>query len=204
DHLRCQTQRKRHVLVEVRQLQSRHVTLSVQSEGRDGNLVAHPMSRTAGAGRRLVGRRLGTRWKARRISDRGTGYDRARRPLGSSRSVKSIPERGASVPQPVSREARPPAPSAKAARAIPEQALSLRTDQAEYLELVVLSVIVGILAALGNIGFRELIQLCSWIFLNVEWHALAFGHSPVRFLIPLVLLSGGAALLLLDFLFPGD
>jgi chloride channel protein, CIC family len=85
-----------------------------------------------------------------------------------------------------------------------EQALSLRTDQAEYLELVLLAVMAGLLAALGNIGFRELIDLCRWIFLTLESTALGIGRGLSRLLLPLVLLSGAAALILLDYFFPGD
>jgi chloride channel protein, CIC family len=85
-----------------------------------------------------------------------------------------------------------------------EQALSLRTDQAEYLELVLLAVIAGVLAALGNIGFRELIRLCRYIFLTLESNALGVGHWPGRLLLPFVLLSGTATLILLDYFFPGD
>ncbi|HKV54635.1 MAG TPA: chloride channel protein [Candidatus Binataceae bacterium] len=83
-------------------------------------------------------------------------------------------------------------------------ALRLRTDQSEYLELVVLAVMVGMLAALGNIGFRELIRFFSWVFRTLEWRALGIGHGLTRLLIPIVLLSGGIAILLLDWLFPGD
>jgi chloride channel protein, CIC family len=85
-----------------------------------------------------------------------------------------------------------------------EQALSLRTDQAEYLELVLLAVVTGVLAALGNIGFRELIDLCRWIFLTLESNVLGIGRGVSRLLLPLVLLSGAAALILLDYFFPGD
>jgi chloride channel protein, CIC family len=85
-----------------------------------------------------------------------------------------------------------------------DQALSLRTDQAEYLELVLLAVVAGVLAAFGNVGFRELIDLCRWIFLTLESHALGIGRGLSRLLIPLVLLSGGAAIVLLDYFFPGD
>jgi CIC family chloride channel protein len=85
-----------------------------------------------------------------------------------------------------------------------EQALSLRTDQAEYLELVLLAVVTGVLAALGNIGFRELIDLCRWIFLTLESNVPGIGRGVSRLLLPLVLLSGAAALILLDYFFPGD
>ena len=85
-----------------------------------------------------------------------------------------------------------------------EQALSLRTDQAEYLELVLLAVMAGVLAALGNVGFRELIDLCRRIFLTLESSALGIGSGVSRLLLPIVLLSGGAAIVLLDYFFPGD
>jgi CIC family chloride channel protein len=80
----------------------------------------------------------------------------------------------------------------------------LRTDQAEYLELVLLAVMTGVLAALGNVGFRELIDLCQWIFLTLESSMLGIGSGVSRLLVPLVLLSGGAAIVLLDYFFPGD
>jgi CIC family chloride channel protein len=85
-----------------------------------------------------------------------------------------------------------------------DQALSLRPDQAQYLELVLLAAITGILASLGNVGFRELIDFCRWVFLTHEAQALGIGHGFSRVLLPLILLSGGAAIILLDYLFPGD
>ncbi|HYB92249.1 MAG TPA: chloride channel protein [Candidatus Binataceae bacterium] len=83
--------------------------------------------------------------------------------------------------------------------------LSLRADQLEYVHLVVLAVAVGILAALGNLGFRALIDLFSWLFRGLEWGLLGIGRGGIhRLLIPLVLLSGGAGVLVLDLLFPGE
>jgi CIC family chloride channel protein len=62
-----------------------------------------------------------------------------------------------------------------------------------------------VLAALGNLGFRKLIELFSWLFRGLEWNALGIGlGGPHRALIPLILLSGGVAVLLLDRIFPGD
>jgi CIC family chloride channel protein len=82
---------------------------------------------------------------------------------------------------------------------------ALRVDQFEYVQLILLAVTVGVLAALGNIGFRELIALFSWLFREVEWNALGIGLGGLhRALIPVILLSGGAAILLLDRLFPED
>jgi CIC family chloride channel protein len=82
---------------------------------------------------------------------------------------------------------------------------ALRVDQFEYVQLILLAVIVGILAALGNLGFRKLIELFSWLFRVVEWNALGIEHGGWhRALIPLILLSGGVAILLLDRIFPED
>src|ERR1700681_697054 len=83
--------------------------------------------------------------------------------------------------------------------------LSLRVDQLEYLEQILLAVAVGILAALGNLGFRDLIEFFSWIFRGLEWNALGIREgSPTVLLIPLILLSGGAVILILNYFFPGD
>ncbi|HJU11371.1 MAG TPA: chloride channel protein [Candidatus Binataceae bacterium] len=62
----------------------------------------------------------------------------------------------------------------------------------------------GVLAAFGNIGFRLLIEACHWIFLTLEANALGVGHGITRLLLPIVLVSGGVGLVLLDRLFPGD
>jgi chloride channel protein, CIC family len=83
--------------------------------------------------------------------------------------------------------------------------LALRTDQFEYVQLILLAMIVGVLAALGNLGFRQLIEFFSWLFRGLEWNALRIGLGGAhRAVIPLILLSGGVAILLLDRLFPGD
>ena len=83
--------------------------------------------------------------------------------------------------------------------------LSLRSDQFEYVQLILIAVTVGILAALGNLGFRKLIEFFSWLFRVVEWNALGIGLGGAhRALIPVILLSGGVAILLLDRIFPGD
>jgi chloride channel protein, CIC family len=83
--------------------------------------------------------------------------------------------------------------------------LSLRADQLEYVELILLAVAVGMLAALGNLGFRSLIQFFTWVFRGLEWQALGIHHGSLTSLfIPLILLSGGAGILILNFFFPGD
>ena len=80
--------------------------------------------------------------------------------------------------------------------------LSLRADQLEYLELILLAIAVGVLAALGNLGFRDLIAFFSWIFRGLEWHALGIRDgSATVLLIPIILLSGGAAILILNYFF---
>lgn len=106
---------------------------------------------------------------------------------------------------------KPPANASGATIAAPPkplvdvQALSLRPDQLEYLEQILLAVAIGVLAALGNLGFRSLISFFSWVFRTLEWNALGIReNSPTVLLIPLILVSGGAAILLLNYFFPGD
>ncbi len=93
--------------------------------------------------------------------------------------------------------------TARAAQLIRDQPLSLRTDQVEYLHLILLAVITGILAALGNVAFCGLIRLCRWIFLNLEAKLLGLG-SGTPFTLPVLLMSGGALILALDYFFPDD
>jgi CIC family chloride channel protein len=84
-------------------------------------------------------------------------------------------------------------------------ALSLRIDQYEYLELIALAAAVGVLAACGNLGFRSLIEFFSWLFRSLEWRALGIRQGTVtEFLIPVILLTGGAGIIILNFFFPGD
>ena len=83
--------------------------------------------------------------------------------------------------------------------------LSLRSDQFEYVQLILLAVTVGVLAALGNLGFRSLIEFFSWLFRGYEWNALGIDHGGwYRALIPVILMSGGVAILVLNRIFPGD
>src|SRR5258708_26797711 len=84
-------------------------------------------------------------------------------------------------------------------------ALRLRSDQFEYVQLILLAVIVGVLAALGNLGFRTLIEFCTWLFRQVEWNALGIERGGWhRAFIPVILMCGGGAVLLLDRIFPED
>ena len=81
----------------------------------------------------------------------------------------------------------------------------LRTDQLEYVRLILLSVIVGVLGALGNFGFRAVIEFFTWLFQQVEWTALGIERGGYyRVLIPLVLMSGGFLIMLVDRVFPED
>ena len=83
--------------------------------------------------------------------------------------------------------------------------LSLRTDEFNYTLQILLAAMVGVLAALGNLGFRALIDFFTWVFLGLEWGALEIAHGGLRLgLVPVVLLSGGVGMILLDRLFPGD
>src|ERR1700758_2188885 len=50
--------------------------------------------------------------------------------------------------------------------------LSLRADEFNYTLQILLAVLVGALAALGNLGFRALIEFFTRIFLGLEWRAL--------------------------------
>jgi CIC family chloride channel protein len=81
----------------------------------------------------------------------------------------------------------------------------LRTDQREYVQLILLSVMVGVLGALGNFGFRALIEFFTWLFQQVLWTALGIERGGYfRLLIPLVLMSGGFLIMLVDRVFPED
>jgi chloride channel protein, CIC family len=88
---------------------------------------------------------------------------------------------------------------------MPRPSLALRTDQFEYVQLIVLATVVGVLGALGNLGFRALIEFFSWLFQGVEWRAIGIGRGGAwRALIPLILLSGGVGTLILNRFFPGE
>lgn len=87
----------------------------------------------------------------------------------------------------------------------PHALLKLRSDQFEYLELILLAAAIGVLAALGNLGFRALINLFTQVFQGYEWKFLGIRPFwPYDLLIPIVLLSGGVGILILDWFFPGE
>jgi CIC family chloride channel protein len=83
--------------------------------------------------------------------------------------------------------------------------LGLRSDQFNYVQMILLAAIVGMLAALGNLGFRELIHLSDLLFLHLEWQLLQISRGGIfRVLIPVVLATGALGLLILDRIFHGD
>jgi len=83
--------------------------------------------------------------------------------------------------------------------------LGLRSDQFNYVQMILLAAIVGMLAALGNLGFRELIHLSGLLFRQLEWDALGISRGGIfRVLIPVVLATGAVGMLLLDGIFRGD
>ena len=83
--------------------------------------------------------------------------------------------------------------------------LGLRSDQFNYVQMILLAVIVGMLAALGNLGFRELIHL-PWLFrasrmercCGISRGGLFRGSDSG------VLATGGVGMLLLDRIFRGE
>ncbi|MGH7948089.1 MAG: chloride channel protein, partial [Candidatus Binataceae bacterium] len=78
-------------------------------------------------------------------------------------------------------------------------------DQFEYVQLIVLAAVVGALAAVAHFLFSRLIAGCSWLFRGVGFDALGVDRGwPWTLLIPLVLVAGGIAMLLLDRIYPGD
>ena len=67
--------------------------------------------------------------------------------------------------------------------------LSLRTDEFNYTLQILLAATVGVLAALGNLGFRVLIEFFTWVFLGLEWGALGIARGGLAALSG----AGGAA-----------
>jgi len=83
--------------------------------------------------------------------------------------------------------------------------LGLQADQYQYLQMILLAAIVGVLGALGNLGFREAIVFFVWLFGAIETHALGISdHLTLRMLIPIVLAIGAVGMLILDRFFHGD
>src|SRR5437868_6176564 len=67
----------------------------------------------------------------------------------------------------------------------------------QYAGLIVLAAMVGLLGAAGNVAFRAVIAGATWLFRQ----QLASLGTPG---IPVSLVAGGVALLVLDRLFPGE
>ena len=85
------------------------------------------------------------------------------------------------------------------------RSLSLHSDEFKYTQQILMAAVVGVLAALGNLGFGALIDFFTWVFLKLEWGALEIARGGLHLgLVPVVLLSGGVGMMLLDRLFPGD
>jgi CIC family chloride channel protein len=83
--------------------------------------------------------------------------------------------------------------------------LSMSRSQAEYLWLILLSTAVGVLAAMGNLMLRELIRAFTYVLQVREWNALQIPSGmPFALLIPVVMISGAAAVAALDYVFRGE
>ncbi|HEY2104793.1 MAG TPA: chloride channel protein [Candidatus Binataceae bacterium] len=82
---------------------------------------------------------------------------------------------------------------------------SMSRSQAEYLWLILLASAVGFLAALGNLLLREFIRSFIYLFRVLEWNALRIPSGmPFALLVPLVLVSGGVAAIVMEYIFGGD
>src|SRR5579883_136653 len=81
---------------------------------------------------------------------------------------------------------------------------SLPARQSEYAQMLASAGVIGVATAVGSWVFRELIQLCSRIFLQGEAALLRIWLHVGVLAIPLVLVSGGLVLLLLNHFYPGD
>ncbi len=83
--------------------------------------------------------------------------------------------------------------------------LGLRSDQYNYVQMILLAAIVGMLAALGNLGFRQLIHWSQAAFLYLGLEVLQISRGGIfRISVPLVLAAGAVGMLLLDRVFRGD
>lgn len=81
----------------------------------------------------------------------------------------------------------------------------LRVDQFEYVQLILLAAMVGVLSALGHFGFNLLITFFSWVFRDQEWRMLQISRGGLFLILtPVILVSGGVGMLILAWFFPGD
>jgi CIC family chloride channel protein len=70
-------------------------------------------------------------------------------------------------------------------------------DERQYVWLIALAGVVGLLGAAGNAVFRAAIDASTWLFRTLS---APFGPAAI----PVALLAGGGVLLVLDRLFPGE
>ena len=84
--------------------------------------------------------------------------------------------------------------------------LGLRSDQFNYVQMILLAAVVGMLAALGNLGFRALIHWSQAGFLYLGlWMCCKFRAAAFfAFRFRSCLATGAVGMLLLDRVFRGD
>ncbi len=81
---------------------------------------------------------------------------------------------------------------------------ALPPQQLEYVQLIVLATMIGVMAALGNLFFRWLIETFSALLLGREGNLFGIHHGIGRVFTPVVLVTAGLLLLLLNRFFPGE
>ena len=81
---------------------------------------------------------------------------------------------------------------------------SLPPQQLEYVQLILLAMLVGVMAALGHLFFRWLIDTLSGLLLGREGSLFGIQHGFGRIFTPIILVTAGLLLLLLNRFFPGE
>ena len=82
--------------------------------------------------------------------------------------------------------------------------VSLPPEQVEYVQLILLAAVIGVMAALGHLFFRWLIEALSGLMLGREGNLFGIHHGFGRVFTPIILVTGGGLLLLLNRFFPGE
>ena len=83
--------------------------------------------------------------------------------------------------------------------------LKRRLSISESYFFVFLAVIIGLLSGMGNLGLRKCIDLCHEYIFMTGHEFLHIGDGGFhRFLLPLLPMTGGALIVLLEMLFPGQ